>query len=448
MSIQSEIDRIKAGKADAKAALIERGVDPGDAPIDEYGNQIRAIPTGVTSFNGRGGTVKPHAGDYTAEMVGAIDQTEKGRASGVASLDESGKVPAGQLPEMNYDPAGSAQAVQQALNTHAANKTLHVTDAERKAWNNKAPGTHTHTAAQVGALPISGGTMTGALNMNGKALTNLPTPTNNKDAVPKDYVDAAVSAKSGWTELERITVSKKWTVPSGITRIGVFILGAGAGGDARGGHDFESRDGLYAYGGSCGYVNNVILDVVPGQSFNVVIGSPGVGATSGYNVERSNVTPGGDTKFGTYVAYGGNSPNVPERFYKTQVADSGEGDYPSTSANNGLPTMGVTDNNAICVSPLNCKNFFDVKMSLLSAGGSCSGSSFAQTGANTDLGKGGNARNAGISTSNNNGNFKAGDATGYGNGGGACFAATRAQYKYQPTRTGGKGSQGLVIIYV
>lgn len=104
---------------------------------------------GVTSFNGRGGAVKPQKGDYTAEMVGAIDQNEKGRASGVASLDAQGKVPAGQLPEMNYDPAGSAQAVQQKLNTHAANKTLHVTDAERQAWNNKAPGTHTHTAAQV-----------------------------------------------------------------------------------------------------------------------------------------------------------------------------------------------------------------------------------------------------------------------------------------------------------
>lgn len=104
---------------------------------------------GVTSFNGRGGAVKPQEGDYTAEMVGAIDQNEKGRASGVASLDADGKVIADQLPEMNYDPAGSAQAVQQELNTHAANNTLHVTDEERQAWNNKAPGTHTHTAAQV-----------------------------------------------------------------------------------------------------------------------------------------------------------------------------------------------------------------------------------------------------------------------------------------------------------
>ena len=85
----------------------------------------------------------------TAPETGAIPASEKGAAFGVATLDETGKVPTGQLPEMNYDPAGSAQTVQQTLNTHAANKTVHVTAAERQAWNNKAPRTHTHTAAQV-----------------------------------------------------------------------------------------------------------------------------------------------------------------------------------------------------------------------------------------------------------------------------------------------------------
>ena len=83
MSIQSEIDRIKAGKADAKAALIERGVDPGDAPIDDYGNQIRAIPTGVTSFNGRTGAVEPQEGDHTAQMVGAAPTSHNHNASAI-----------------------------------------------------------------------------------------------------------------------------------------------------------------------------------------------------------------------------------------------------------------------------------------------------------------------------------------------------------------------------
>ena len=116
MSIQSEIDRIKAAKADAKAALIERGVDPGDATIDEYGNQIRAIQTGVTSFNGRTGAVKPQAGDYTAE--------------------------------------------------------------------------------QVGALPISGGTMTGQLNMGGKLLRGVANPAQGQDAVNKQYANDNYAAKS------------------------------------------------------------------------------------------------------------------------------------------------------------------------------------------------------------------------------------------------------------
>lgn len=124
MSIQSEIDRIKAGKADAKAALIERGVDPGEAPIDEYGNKIRAIPTGVTSFNGRTGAVEPQVGDYTAQMVGA------------------------------------------------------------------RPNTWKPTAVDVGALPITGGTMTGQLNMGSKLLRGLANPAQPQDAVNLQYAQA------------------------------------------------------------------------------------------------------------------------------------------------------------------------------------------------------------------------------------------------------------------
>ncbi len=160
-----------------------------------------------------------------------LDEAKRGKAGGVASLDAQGKVPAGQLPEMNYDPVGSAQTVQQALNTHAANKTLHVTDAERQAWNSKAPRTHTHTAAQVGALPISGGALTGALNMNGKALTNLPTPKNNKDAAPKDYVDELLSSIPnvqivtgtyiGNGEIDKYT---EQTISLGFEPKGVFVI--------------------------------------------------------------------------------------------------------------------------------------------------------------------------------------------------------------------------------
>ncbi len=271
---------------------------------------------GVTSFNGRGGAVKPQEGDYTAEMVGAIDQNEKGRASGVASLDADGKVIADQLPEMNYDPAGSAQAVQQELNTHAANKTFHVTDVERQAWNNKAAGTHTHTAAQVGALPISGGTMTGALNMNGKALTNLPTPKNNKDAVPKDYVDAAIAGKQGRTELERVTVSKNWVCPNGVNVINVFMCGGGSGGGA--GSSKTSDSDFSAGGGGAGGFACVLMElpVTPGKSYPIVIGAGGAGGdssspdgksggtTSAFGFSVKGALTGGKGKEGS-VTFGG-----------------------------------------------------------------------------------------------------------------------------------------------
>lgn len=65
-----------------------------------------------------------------AGSLAALDEsgnlTDSGRtpgaAGGVATLDEGGKVPEAQLPEMDYDPAGSADAVQQALNSHTSNK--------------------------------------------------------------------------------------------------------------------------------------------------------------------------------------------------------------------------------------------------------------------------------------------------------------------------------------
>ena len=65
-----------------------------------------------------------------------IKATEKGKPGGVATLGPDGKVPAGQLPKMDYDPAGSAAAVQQALTAHTGNK------------NNP----HAVTAGQVGAF--------------------------------------------------------------------------------------------------------------------------------------------------------------------------------------------------------------------------------------------------------------------------------------------------------
>ena len=46
-------------------------------------------------------------------------------------------------------------------------------------------------------LPYSGGTMTGNLNMGGKKITNLATPTDNTDAVTKAYADTMLPKSGG-----------------------------------------------------------------------------------------------------------------------------------------------------------------------------------------------------------------------------------------------------------
>ena len=65
----------------------------------------------------------------------------------------------------------------------------------------------TLTAADVGALAVSGGDMTGAINMNGKPISGLNDPTEESQAARKGYVDAAKAAANAYTDSKR----KTWT---------------------------------------------------------------------------------------------------------------------------------------------------------------------------------------------------------------------------------------------
>ena len=66
-----------------------------------------------------------------------------------------------------------------------------------------ATGNVTLTAADVGALAVSGGDMEGAINMNGQPISGLNDPTEDTQAARKGYVDTtAVTATltaAGWT---------------------------------------------------------------------------------------------------------------------------------------------------------------------------------------------------------------------------------------------------------
>ena len=113
------------------------------------------------------------------DLSGYIKATEKGQPGGVATLGPDGKVPGEQLPKMDYDPAGSAEAVQKNLTAHTGNK------------NNP----HAVTAEQVGALASSGGVMSGAISMSGHKIANLAAPADSTDAANKQYVDEPAGAR-------------------------------------------------------------------------------------------------------------------------------------------------------------------------------------------------------------------------------------------------------------
>ena len=105
---------------------------------------------GVTSFNGRGGIVKPQKGDYTAEMVGA-------------------------------DASGAAAAVQSNLDGHEGDTTAHITAAERTKWNGKQDKLTFDTAPTANSTNpvISGGVKT-ELDKKANA-TSLGAHTGNTD---------------------------------------------------------------------------------------------------------------------------------------------------------------------------------------------------------------------------------------------------------------------------
>lgn len=147
------------------------GTDVGLTQQHGYNYLMKAVNAVQNAANALGQSLAA----LDADSVGAIPSAEKGQAGGVAELDSSGKVPSAQLPAMNYDPAGSADAVQQALNTHTSNKQ----------------NPHGVTAAQVGAY-----TKAQTLQAATAALYGL-----GPDAVPDDVfkaiVEVAVYLESG-----------------------------------------------------------------------------------------------------------------------------------------------------------------------------------------------------------------------------------------------------------
>lgn len=157
----------------------------------------------------------------TADGKAVAAQTTADSALTKATANETGL--AGEI-----DRAKKAEAeLTTAVNAKAAQTALDAEITRAKAAEEKA--SDAATAAQKtadAALPLAGGTMTGAINMGGKKITNLATPTSSTDAVTKAYADGLIAAADamvfkgvlgvGVTELPTSGVECGWTYKVGV----------------------------------------------------------------------------------------------------------------------------------------------------------------------------------------------------------------------------------------
>lgn len=138
----------------------------------------------------------------TVSLVGNyIPMGQKGQANGVASLDDSGKVPSAQLPPMDYVPTS------RTVNGHAlsADVTLDAEDVGAR------PDTWTPSAEDVGAIPNpSGGTAGQVLTKtaNGSAWENAPSGLPDGGAEGQMLYKSADGAAWGDKPVMYVTVTQ------------------------------------------------------------------------------------------------------------------------------------------------------------------------------------------------------------------------------------------------
>lgn len=294
------------------------------------------------------------------------------------------------------------------------------------------------------------------LTNNTKTLYGLGT-----DAVPDDAL-ARIPSSLVWKKIAEYKTAGAftYTVPAGVTELGVYMVGGGGSGGAATAKS-SSNYSAGASGGAAGYGKNVIMTVTPGQQIPVVVGSGGFKVTanggSSYSDDAKSGNAGGTTSFNDITVSGGEGGKADRKSSANangaiggQGSKGATGLYPHLPIDN-LPTYGSTITsvygdgtsgavapNTTAQIPAESQNAFDPLMVTLCCGGwawaNSSYNKFETVDTLPDGTKGGNG-NATIS-----GIVRGQSATGNCNGGGGAASKSSAA-------TSGSGSPGMVLIY-
>lgn len=141
--------------------------------------------------------------------------------------------------------------------------------------------------------------------------------------------------------------SQTWTVPSGVSVIKVELWGGAGGGGGAGVYSYSLNNG--GDGGSGGY-SQTVLNVVPGQQYNIVIGQGGsagsnaMGYSLGFTYGDNDGGDGGDTWFDSYKAAGGTGGIRGGYSIVTYHGISGSANIGSITGSSSRATSNILDN--------------------------------------------------------------------------------------------------------
>ncbi|WP_421288134.1 glycine-rich domain-containing protein [Aeromonas veronii] len=318
-----------AGKADklSTARNIALGGDvTGQASFDGSGN-ITITTTyknsGVVAGTYRSVTVDAKgnitAGSNPTTLAGygitdAVPSAQKGAANGVATLDGSGKVPVNQIPATAITDTFvvNTQAAMLALTAEVGD--IAVRTDLNKSFILRVAGAATLANWQELLTPTdsvqSVDGMTGAVTIataseavKGKAQISTQAEVNAGTDDTK-FVTALKLAKVGIQKqiatFKQVGVTH-WVVPTGVYKVLVTVIGAGGGG---GGASSSTNYNASGGGGGAGGYAKKLVNVSPGDSIPITIGTGGKGAQNG----TVAASPGQTSSFGTFCSATGGSP--------------------------------------------------------------------------------------------------------------------------------------------
>ena len=333
---------ISAHVGDDPAALLYYG-SLGDAPQPvkpaSEGLDVHRFPVAIAVTGEVSVTLEYPAGGFlTEEDIGGLNYiptSEKGKPGGVATLGSDGKVSEEQLPEMNYDPAGSAENVQENLNAHTTDKNNpHGVKAEQVPYDNSRGELQaenvqgaideiysrlygdmkvhiqvyeTGTTTPIGGVAITGisDALGGVLyaDESGVAEGIIMSDEDNPSVtvqVDSRYIDltgqtkATIVGQNGVTKevtiyatrvsnpsgkIETFTASAQKMFTDAVKRVDVHCIGGGAGGSS-GSTSTSTVKATGGYGGGQGnsnYKNSVTFS--PNVLFQITVGSKGIGGS-------------------------------------------------------------------------------------------------------------------------------------------------------------------------